>query len=211
MRCFFFSKLTYTSDRMQFFTILQDKLQSFNNKDAQITRFLCKANYRINHIIKRFHEENSIMSGLFRQNNLLLCGMQGNNGFSAKTLNSFQNHLYSHSGSYFWQAPNLQCELTLFGQDNKEFLILILHLIVLLCVIFKSVWYPQQFKYSCKRCSDVRLKKKNRQSDFFSGRDTILTINRKKIKFGEAFKDRTIVIHKEKYWDESIFVEYTLL
>ena len=33
-------------------------------------------NYRIDHIMIRFHGENSIMSGL---NNLLLCGMQGNN------------------------------------------------------------------------------------------------------------------------------------
>ena len=33
-------------------------------------------NYTIDHIMIRFHRENSIMSGL---NNLLLCGMQGNN------------------------------------------------------------------------------------------------------------------------------------
>ena len=33
----------------------------------------------IDHIIKRFHEEKSIMSGLFSQNSMLLCGMQGNN------------------------------------------------------------------------------------------------------------------------------------
>ena len=37
-------------------------------------------NYRIDHVIKRFHKENSIMSGLFGQNNLLLCGIQDNNG-----------------------------------------------------------------------------------------------------------------------------------
>ena len=58
---------------------------SFHNFARQIaliqhnrnTRFLCITNYRIDHIIKRFHEENSIMSGLLNQNNLLLCGMQG--------------------------------------------------------------------------------------------------------------------------------------
>ena len=33
--------------------------------------------YRIDHIIERFREENSIMSGLLNQNNLLLCVMQG--------------------------------------------------------------------------------------------------------------------------------------
>ena len=38
-------------------------------------------NYRIEHIMIRFHGDNSIMSGL---NNLLLCGMQGNNALLAK-------------------------------------------------------------------------------------------------------------------------------
>ena len=37
----------------------------------------------IDYIIKRFHEENSIMSGLFSQNSMLLCGMQGNNSCSS--------------------------------------------------------------------------------------------------------------------------------
>ena len=50
---------------LQFFTILQDKLHSFNIQDDQSTRFLCTTNYSIDHIIKRFHEENSIMPGLF--------------------------------------------------------------------------------------------------------------------------------------------------
>ena len=36
-------------------------------------------NYRIDHVIKRFHKESSIMSGLFGQNNLLLCGILHNN------------------------------------------------------------------------------------------------------------------------------------
>ena len=35
-------------------------------------------------LLKRFHEDNSIMSGLFSQNNLLLCGIQGNNRLLAK-------------------------------------------------------------------------------------------------------------------------------
>ena len=63
----------------QFFTILQDKLHSFNIQDDQSTRFLCTTNYSIDHIIKRFHEENSIMPGLFSKKNLVLCDMQGNN------------------------------------------------------------------------------------------------------------------------------------
>ena len=48
------------------------------------TRFLCTINYRTDHIIKCFHKENFIMSGLFSQKNLLLCGMQSNNGLLEK-------------------------------------------------------------------------------------------------------------------------------
>ena len=40
---------------LQFFTILQDKLRSFNIQDDRSTRFLWAKNYRIDHIIKRFH------------------------------------------------------------------------------------------------------------------------------------------------------------
>ena len=50
---------------LQFFTILQDKLHSLNIQDDQRARFLCTTNWSIDHIIKRFHEENSIMLGLF--------------------------------------------------------------------------------------------------------------------------------------------------
>ena len=72
-----------TSDRMQFFS----RLHLFNIQDIQddrSTRFLCTANYKIDHIIKLFHEENSIISGLFSQNSLFLCGLQGNMGFQRK-------------------------------------------------------------------------------------------------------------------------------
>ena len=54
---------------MPFLTILQDKLHSFNFQGDRNT------NYRIDHIIKRFHEENSTLSALFSRVNLLLCGM----------------------------------------------------------------------------------------------------------------------------------------
>ena len=37
---------------------------------------------RIDHIIKRFHKENSIISGLLSQNSLLLCDMEGKWAFS---------------------------------------------------------------------------------------------------------------------------------
>ena len=50
----------------QFFTILQDKLNSFNIQDDQSTRFLFTTSYSIDHIIKRFHEENIHNAGTFQ-------------------------------------------------------------------------------------------------------------------------------------------------
>ena len=73
----FFLVSLHTSERMRFLTILQDKLCSFNNQGDRSRPFLCKANYRIDHIFKLFHEENFILSGLFSRNNLLLSGKQG--------------------------------------------------------------------------------------------------------------------------------------
>ena len=49
---------------LQFFTILQDKLHSFNIQDDQSTCFLCATNCSIDHIRKRLHEENFMMPGL---------------------------------------------------------------------------------------------------------------------------------------------------
>ena len=65
------------------------------------------------------------MSGLFSKNNLLLCGMQSNNGISAKMLKNFQNHQYT-----LWflllQAPNLQYEVSIMRKTKDlqfEFII----------------------------------------------------------------------------------------
>ena len=122
---------------LQFFTILQDKLYSFNIQGDGSTCFLCTTVYcvelttqsvhrgcftflfvlfenigereaqeraaglffivwargtlrkqrvckqDIEDIMKRVHEENSIMSELFSQNNMLLCGMQSYNSCSS--------------------------------------------------------------------------------------------------------------------------------
>ena len=103
-------------------------------------RFRRRTNYGIDLIIKRFHEENSsIMSGLFSKNNLLLCCMQGNNGLSAKTLKNFQSHLHSHSVLTFDKHQICSASCCILEQQNKEFVIQILYLMVLLCVIFKRV------------------------------------------------------------------------
>ena len=120
MRPFF---IIQTSDRicsfslfkpiiLQFFTILHDKLRSFNIQDDQSTRFLCTTIYSIDYIIKRFHELNSIMPGLFSQKNLVQCDMQGNNyGLLLKKIKKIPKITFSASqtGSHFSQAPNLQC------------------------------------------------------------------------------------------------------
>ena len=84
---------------LQFFTILQDKLHSFNILDDQSTRFLCTTNNSIDHIIKRFHEENSIMPRLFSKKNLVLCDMQSNNyGLLVKTRKKFAKPPFRPAG-----------------------------------------------------------------------------------------------------------------
>ena len=139
-------------------------------------------------MIKRFHEENSIMSGLFSKNNLLLCGMQGNNGLSAKTLKNFQNHLYSHSVLTFDKRQICSASFRVFEQHSKEFRINSSFIMVLLFVIFESVWYGRHFEYSCKRCSCST--ENNRQ-------ETLLTINKRtKIRWN-IYRD-DIILHSRR-------------
>ena len=103
MRPFF---IIQTSNRILFFfalfkpIILQFFLIfSFNIQDDQSTRFLCTTNYSIDHIIKRFHEENSIMPGLFSKKNLVLSDMQGNNyGLFVKTIKKFPKPPFRPAG-----------------------------------------------------------------------------------------------------------------
>ena len=102
-------------------------------------------------------------------------GMQGNNGLSAKTMKNFQNLLYSHSVRTFDKPHICSASCCVFEQHNKEFIILILHLMVLLCVIFKSVWYAWHFEYSWCFC----WTENNRQSDFTKLQETLQTINKR--------------------------------
>jgi len=60
------------------------------------------------------------MSGLFNHNNLLLCGTQGNNELLAKTFKKFSKSPLRLAGSHFWQAPNLQGELSVFERTLIE-------------------------------------------------------------------------------------------
>ena len=79
-------------------------------------------NYRIDHIIKRFHEENSLMSGLFSQNNLLFCGMEGKNGLSAYTASPFS---LLTSAKFAVRAVSVWMNITRVTlHHNKEFTIM---------------------------------------------------------------------------------------
>ena len=94
-----------TSDRMQLsfsHNFEKDKLHSFwVIQDDQNTRLLGTTNYRIDHIIKRFHDETSKISELFSQENLPLFGMQGNNALLAKPFNKFPKSPIRPAGSHF--------------------------------------------------------------------------------------------------------------
>ena len=96
-RCF----IIQTSDRMQFSQFCKTNCTHSVNQEDRNKHFLCTTNYRIDQIIKGFHEETSIMSELFSQKNLLLCCMQGNNGLLAKPLKKFLKSPVRPAGSHF--------------------------------------------------------------------------------------------------------------
>ena len=101
MRRFFFLNRPWTDLFCSFLlNLLQDELHSLSIQGNRSTRFLWTTNYRIDYIIKRFDEENSIISGLFSQNKLLLCGMQGNKALLEKTLKKFKINILP-AGSHF--------------------------------------------------------------------------------------------------------------
>ena len=98
MRRYFFSKLTYLGQNTVFHSFAGQIVSTLSIiRTTEVRVSFANTNYGMDLIIKRFHEENSKMSGLFSKKNLLLWGMQGNNGLSAKTLKNFQSQLYSHS------------------------------------------------------------------------------------------------------------------
>ena len=152
---------------LQFFTILQDKLHSFNIQDDWSTRFLSRTNYSIDHIIKRFHEKNSIMPGLFSQKKLLLCDLQGNNyGLLVKKITKFPKSPFRPAGRVFTFDKQQICssicqvfewtliELPFTLQHNREFVmfrfyfpLLIKLFMVLLCVIRVDI-YARHFEYA---------------------------------------------------------------
>ena len=59
------------------------------------------------------------MPGLFSQNNVLLCGMQGNNGLLPRTFKKFPESPIRPAGSYFWQVPNAKFAVRVADRLNN--------------------------------------------------------------------------------------------
>ena len=159
-RCFFtiqtsniFFLLYLNPIILQFFTFLQDKIALIQSvQDDRNTRFFCTTNYRTDHIIKRFHEGNSIMQGL-SQKNMPLCDMQGYKfGLLVKTI-KFPKSPIRQAGRVLTltstkfpvTAVNVWVNINRVTlQHDREFIMCRFYFplfMVLLCVIFKSVWY----------------------------------------------------------------------
>ena len=83
----------------------------------------------------------------------------------------------------------------IFEQQNKEFVIQILYLMVLLCVIFKRVWYAWHFECSCKQCSFST--ENNLQSDFKKLQEKLLTINKRNKVRGNTYRDNNFHLRRQ--------------
>ena len=101
--------------------------------------------YKTDHFITRCHEENSMMSGLFSQNNLLLCGMQGNNGLLAKTFKKFPISPIQYTASLF--SPLIRAKpLTIREQAHA------LNYLGKLSLAVLNVQYSTPVSVSCGWC-----------------------------------------------------------
>ena len=80
-------------------------------------------------------------------------------------------------------------------QQNKEFVSQILYLMVLLCVIFKRVWYARHFECSCKRCSCST--ENNLQSDIKKLHEKMLTINKKNKIRWNTYRDNNFHLRRQ--------------
>ena len=80
-------------------------------------------------------------------------------------------------------------------QQNKEFVSQILYLMVLLCVIFKRVWYARRFECSCKRCSCST--ENNLQTDFKKLHEKMLTINKKNKIRWNTYRDNNFHLRRQ--------------
>ena len=118
-------------------------------------RFLYATNYWTDHIMKRFHEENSAQCSkcLVRKIcSYVICRVISM-AFSENDKKIPKlTYTASRTCSHFWQKPNFQSRLSckemninrVTLQRDREFIMFRFHFslfMVLLCVIFKSIWY----------------------------------------------------------------------
>ena len=115
---------------LQVFTIWQDKYCTHSiSRTIEARAGFAQQIIALTTLLKRFHEENSIMSGLFSQNNLLLCGIHGKNGLLAKCSKNFPNHLFCQPVLTFDKCQICSASCCVFEQHNKEIKVLFLFLI----------------------------------------------------------------------------------
>ena len=130
MRHCFFSNLTFFEQKyMQFFKICKTNCTHSIIKTIEARASFAQQIIALATLLKRFHEENSIMSALFSQNNLLLCGIQGDNGLLAKCSKTFQNHLFCQPVLTFYKCQICRESCRVFEQHKKKINVLFLFLI----------------------------------------------------------------------------------
>ena len=130
MRRCFFSKLTYFGQKcMQFSQFCKTNCTHSIIRTIKARASFAQQIIALTTLLKRFHEENSIMSGLFSQNNLLLCGIHGKNGLLVKCSKNFPNHLFCQPVVTFDKCQICSASCCVFEQHNKEIKVLFLFLI----------------------------------------------------------------------------------
>ena len=123
----------------------QIPLIQYPGRSKQALLYLSKKlYYRIDHNIKRI----SIILGLFSRRNLLLCDMLGNNyGLLVKTIKKFPKSPVQPAGRVLTFFKHQICSPSCRAvrlQHDRELIMFRLYFtlfMVLLCVIYKSVWH----------------------------------------------------------------------
>ena len=132
------------------------------------------------------------MSGLFSQNNLLLCAMQGNNGLLGKTLKTFPKSPTSQPVLTFDKCQICSASRCVWINiyrvtlQQKKFITFLFYLMVLLCVIFKAL--DMRGILSTPE-SDVHVRLKTTGTAMKIARETTNLINKRIIIQWNGYKD----------------------
>ena len=132
------------------------------------------------------------MSGLFSQNNLLLCAMQGNNGRLGKTLKTFPKSPTSQPVLTFDKCQICSASRRVWINiyrvtlQHKKFITFLFYLMVLLCVIFKAL--DMRGILSTPE-SDVHVRLKTTGTAMKIARETTNLINKRNIIQWNGYKD----------------------